>query len=381
MALAFTGRSSDRSDIDAALDEVMSPEGLDGKPDVAFVFLSTHFFPSAARIAGDVAERTGARHVLGCGGGGIIGSRRELESCPALSVLFARLPGSKIRPFRLEDEDEITSEAFVERVGAAPSESPGFVVLPDPYSVDVVRLIDRFNTAYPGAVLCGGLASGAETPGGNVLLLDGAVYTSGAVGLSFAGSVRLRAVVSQGCRPVGRRFVVTRAENNVIHELSGKPAIEGVREVWNGLEGKDRELAKEMLFVGRVTSEQKAEFHRGDFLIRNLMGIDKRSGAIAVGDHVRRGMTVQFQVRDGETALEDLHENLERYKVAEKGSPRGALLFSCLGRGAGMYGTPNRDVLSVDEVLGEMPKAGFFCNGEIGPIGDSNFVHGFTLSS
>ncbi|MBI1849050.1 MAG: FIST C-terminal domain-containing protein [Planctomycetes bacterium] len=385
MAFSFSARSSGNSDIEAALDEVLADAtSLPGKPDVAFVFLSPHFFPSATHVIGEISERTGARHVLGCGGGGIIADRREMEDCPALSLLLARLPGAKICPFHVDDDDigdGQATERFVEKIGVDPADDAGFVVLPDPFSVEIVRLIEQFNHAYPGAVLCGGLASGAQMPGGNVLLLDGAVHTSGVVGLSFAGSVRLRAVVSQGCRPVGRRFIVTRAEQNVIHELSGKPAIDGVRDVLQGLQGKDRQLAEHALFVGRVMREQKTEFHRGDFLIRNLMGIDRRTGAIAVGDHVRRGMTVQFQVRDGETAGEDLHENLQHYKVAQAGQPRGALLFSCLGRGEGMYGEPNRDVRSVDEVLGEVPKAGFFCNGEIGPIDGSNYVHGFTLSS
>jgi small ligand-binding sensory domain FIST len=385
MPLRFHARSSKSRDLDAALDEVLGPPlPFEGPPDVAFLFVSNHFFAEAARILDELRRRTGARHVAGCGGGGIITDAEEVEQRSAVSVLFASMPGAAIDAFtvdgtRLGDGDAVGP--WVEGVAARAGENAGFVLLPDPFTIDVIRLIAEFNLAFPGAVVCGGLASGGPSPGTNVLFAGDRVLHAGAVGLAFGGSVRLRSVVSQGCRPVGRRFVVTRCQENIIHELSGKPALEGIREVMGSLEGKDRDLARRALFVGRATTENKADFHRGDFLIRNLMGIDPRSGSIAVGDQVRRGTTVQFHVRDGETAEEDLRESLGRFKGESDTRPSGALLFSCLGRGEGMYGAPHRDVSAIGAFLGEVPKAGFFCSGEIGPIGGSNFVHGFTLSS
>lgn len=379
MALVFDARKTQDPELADALDELLDPKPpLDGDPDVAFLFVSPHFFGDAEKIGAEVRTRTRARRFLGCGGGSIIADDEELEDRPAMSLLLAWLPGAVVDPLRIEPD---AAKDWASRIPAAASAEPGLVLLPDPFSVNVIPLIDEFNRAFPGATVCGGLASGGPEPGTNLLFLEDQVYHGGTVGLALSGSVRLRAVVSQGCRPVGRRFIVTRAEDQIVQELSGKPALERLQEVVTSLKGKDRQLAKDALFVGRAMSEQKTDFHRGDFLIRNLMGIDPRSGAVAVGDQVRRGITVQFHVRDAETALEDLHATLTRYKTEQRGAPRGALLFSCLGRGAGMYGEAHRDVGSVAEVLGHVPKAGFFCSGEIGPIAGTNFVHGFTLSS
>jgi small ligand-binding sensory domain FIST len=199
------------------------------------------------------------------------------------------------------------------------------------------------------------------------------------VGIGLTGRVALRTVVSQGCRPIGEPLTVTRAEKNIVFELAGRPPMKILQEMLPQLPTRDRDLARSALFLGRVVNEYQEEFSRGDFLIRNLLGSDPQSGALAVGDLMRTGQTVQFQVRDAQTADEDLHHLLakERSDLARK-QPHGALLFSCLGRGERMYGTADHDIRVVQEHVGPVPTAGFFCNGEIGPIGNRAFIHGFT---
>jgi small ligand-binding sensory domain FIST len=223
------------------------------------------------------------------------------------------------------------------------------------------------------------MASGGMTPGSNTLVCNQGTYDSGAVGVVVGGAVRVRPVVSQGCRPIGTPLVITRAQANVIHELGGRPALERLREIYGTLDATDRELVRSSLHVGRVASEYQAAFQAGDFLVRNVVGADPESGVIAIGDLVRTGQTVQFHVRDPASAHDDLERLLHAAQAA--GSlPAGALVFTCNGRGSRLFAAPHHDARCVQDVLGPLPAAGFFAQGEIGPIGRLNCLHGFTAS-
>ena len=212
-------------------------------------------------------------------------------------------------------------------------------------------------------------------PGDTRLFLDDRVVDTGAVGARLPG-IRIRALVSQGCRPIGNVYTVTRAEENVIHELGGRPPLQRLQELVETLRPEDRELVGRGLHVGRVIDEYKAELERGDFLIRAVIGVDPQSGALAVGDGIEVGETIQFHVRDAATADEDLRTLLER----EAEPPAGALLFTCNGRGSRLFSVPDHDASLVSKMLGGLPLAGFNCAGEIGPVGGKNFLHGFTAS-
>jgi small ligand-binding sensory domain FIST len=225
----------------------------------------------------------------------------------------------------------------------------------------------------------GGLASGGGKPGETQLVLDDKIIEAGAVGMALAGRVRLHTLVSQGCKPIGEPYVVTRAEKNVLYELAGRPPVQVLQELLPTLPARDQQLAKTALFLGRVINEYRDDYRRGDFLIRNLIGSDPQSGAIAIGDLLHTGQTVQFQVRDGMTADTDFRELLADRRQRLGDQPvHGAVLFSCLGRGEGMYGQPHHDIRALHHQFGPLPTAGFFCNAEIGPVGDKVYVHGFT---
>lgn len=349
---------------------------------LAVLFAHPRYVPHIGEIIEAAKKAAGAQHLLGCTGAGIIGADREVEEKPALSLLVGELPDVTIYPFHLAEKDleESTGPAFWHyQLELEPSRQPQFVLLIDPFTTRAMQLVDALAEAYPQAPMIGGLASGAQQPGENRLFIDGKVYDEGAVGIGLTGRVALRTVVSQGCRPIGEPLTVTRAEKNIVFELAGRPPMKILQEMLPQLPTRDRDLARSALFLGRVVNEYQEEFSRGDFLIRNLLGSDPQSGALAVGDLMRTGQTVQFQVRDAQTADEDLHHLLakERSDLARK-QPHGALLFSCLGRGERMYGTADHDIRVVQEHVGPVPTAGFFCNGEIGPIGNRAFIHGFT---
>jgi small ligand-binding sensory domain FIST len=265
------------------------------------------------------------------------------------------------------------------RVGAAGKGGPqAFLLLADPYSIDGEALLAALEDAAPGRPVLGGFASGAGAPRGHALWLSREVHRDGAVGLAVDGAVRVAPLVSQGCRPIGRRFTVTKASGQRIATLAGKPAVEALREVLEGLGAEDRDLARTGLHLGRAAIEAKAEFGRGDFLVRNIVGVVPEDGSLVVGDHVEVGQTVQFQLRDAASATEDLSLLLDGQ--SSSGKPGAALLFSCGGRGARMFGRRDHDLGLVREKLGDVPVAGFFCNGEIGPVGSRSFLHGFTSS-
>jgi small ligand-binding sensory domain FIST len=353
------------------------------KTELAVMFVHPKFGLQIDALVESVQKTIGARNLIGCTGAGIIGVDQEVEQQPAISLLVGELPGVEVTPFHLTEKnlEESTGADFWHfQLDLEPDTSPQFLMFVDPFTTHAVQLVDALTEAYPQAPIIGGLASGAQQPGEIRLFLDGKIYDEGAVGVGLTGKILLQTVVSQGCRPIGEPLVVTRAEKNVVFELGGRPPMKILQEMLPQLPAKDRQLARSgLLFIGRVINEYQDEYGRGDFLIRNLIESDRESGALSVADMMRTGQTVQFQVRDGETADEDLRQLLQKKHNALAGKPpHAALLFTCLGRGEGMYGSAHHDIQAVQECLGPLPVAGFFCNGEIGPVGQRAFVHGFT---
>ena len=357
---------------------------LDGfSPHVAFLFVSILYRTPWESILRKVQQELKVPLLLGCTGGGILGVDRELESVPAMSLVAAHLPRVELHPFAVAPEDleeERESGFWIEKLGVNPGRDPVGVLLPEPFSCDCGALVESLNRVYPKMPLVGGLASGGEQEGENALFLNDRVVREGAVGVLMTGDVTLQTVVAQGCRPIGRPYIITKAEGNFILELAGHPALEALRQLFQTLSDEDRELARRALFLGVVTDEQKEKFQRGGFLIRNIIGMDPSTGALAVGDRLEVGQTVQFQVRDAQSSREDLQQLLRDRSKEAKDSSAGALLFSCLGRGKDLYGEPHVDIRTIQAALGDCPIAGFFCNGEIGPVAERNFIHGFTAS-
>jgi len=314
--------------------------------------------------------------VLGCTAQGIIGQGRELEEGPALSIWMARLPGAELHPFFLSIEYTADGMSLV----GLPLYVPSFqsaLILSEPNSFPTQMLLDGWNAEHAGLPIVGGQASGGG-PGQNFLIVNDVITRSGAVGMLVGGAVKIKAIVSQGCKPIGKPLIVTEAEGNVIHMLGGRPPLARLREAAAHLPPEEQTKILQNLQVGVIIDELKTDPGRGDFLVRGLLHADMESGAIAIGDVVRVGQTVQFQLRDAGTADEDLKSMLQTYGT--EGDPEGALLFTCNGRGARLFGSPDHDAAELQDFFPGLPTAGMFCAGEIGPIGGRNFLHGFTAS-
>lgn len=356
--------------------------GLSDPPDLVCFFICGEDPDDVTRAGGramEMARRAGAdAHVIGCSATGVIGSGRGVEVVPSVSAWAATLGEAKITTFALETlraEDRFVVIGLPERA----SDDRTAIIFADPYSFPTDAFVERSAQVLGDLPMIGGLANGLQGRGSVRLFADGEVHTEGAIGVLLGGPIKVDAVVSQGCRPIGQTMAVTAAEDNLLLELAGQPALARLEELVSALDEEDRELVASGLQIGIAMDEYAERHERGDFLIRGVLGIDPEREAVAIGDVVEIGRTVRFQVRDAETADEDLHELLDRY-VAESGRVDGVLLFSCNGRGATMFGTADHDPVAVREALGPIGMAGFFAAGEIGPVGGRNHVHGFTAS-
>jgi len=373
-------RRSGRSALDESLTNALEPLG-GGAPDLVLLFVAPQHEDELAAIVSLANEGSGDAVVLGCVAGGIIGPSREVEDAPAVAAWAARLPGTSVRPFRAtfgEDGEQGYFDGFDEFPPRA--RKAVMVMLADPFTFPAHLLLDHLNERAAGMPVIGGMASGALAAGRTRLIFGDEIHRDGAVGAVLEGGVELRSVVSQGCRPVGETFAVTRSERNVVYELGGMSALSRIEELYAAADERDRLLIRRGLHVGQATTETKPELRQGDFVIRNLVGVDQATGAIAISDVVEVGQTLQFQVRDAESARADLRAMLERERREAGAGVAGALLFSCNGRGQALFGQPDHDVGAVRSAFGDVPVAGFFAAGELGPVGQRNFVHGFTAS-
>jgi small ligand-binding sensory domain FIST len=361
-------------------------EGLGGdEADLVTVFASPQHVGAFGDIARTIDSLCRPAVLVGCTAYGVVGGAREIEEGVALTALAACLPASRLVPVGLEfldTPDGPTVLGWPDGGEGADGPAGGslMVLLADPFSFPTDAFLARLNEAEPDLAVIGGLASSARGPGGNRLVVGGRargeveVRSTGAVGVLLDGGVTVQTVVSQGCRPIGRPYVVTKAERHWIQELGGRPALERLREMVAEASEEERELLQRGPHIGRVVDERKLDFTRGDFLVRNVMGADQRSGAVAVGDTVEVGQTIQFHVRDADSADEDLRELLTGARA------EAALVCTCNGRGSHLFGEADHDAGLVDRLLGPLPTAGFFCAGEMGPVGGRNFLHGFTAS-
>ena len=345
-------------------------EAVGPAPDLAVLFVTGPQAGALDDIAAAVRATLAPGVLIGCAAVSVVGGEREVEEHAAVVLWAGRF--ASVAPVHLEalpTGDGVLLRGLPDDI----EEGAALLLLADPFSFPADDVLTTLADRWPSLTVIGGLASAARGPGGNRLVVDGRVATEGAVGVVLPPGALAETVVSQGCRPIGDPWVVTRAERNVIYELGGRPALERLMEMVEVLGEDERRAAARGLHLGRVVDESKLEFRRGDFLIRNVLGADKSVGAVAVGDAVDVGDTVQFQVRDAASADEDLRELLAGVDA------QGALVFTCNGRGTHLFGEPDHDAGLVATVVGSAT-AGMFCAGEIGPVGDRAFLHGFTAS-
>jgi small ligand-binding sensory domain FIST len=387
---------SRNASLEGAVDEVVRALGSRSAADLALVFGSTSYASDLPRLLPLLRSRLQATHWLGCAGGGVVGTdalsgeAHEIEQQPALSVTLLRLPGAVLQPFCLDTTNlpdlDGASQDWAQWVGADPEQAHGMLLFVDPTCQAVNDLISGLDYAFPAVAKVGGIAGHHSASHGS-LLLGERVHT-GAVGCLIGGRWRLDPVVAQGCRPIGPVYEIEQAERNVVLQLSRgnqrDSPVTCLQSILQTLDPAERELVRHSLFLGVAKSNFSLaggppEADSPAFLVRNLIGVDPRNGAVAVAERLRVGQQVQFQLRDAAASRQELHQLLTR-QAASPGTPLVALLFACLGRGEGLYGEPDGDVSICRELFPQLPLCGAFCNGEIGPLGASTHLHGYTAS-
>jgi small ligand-binding sensory domain FIST len=392
---------STQPSLEKAIGEVVAKinDSFSATPDLGIVFISSAFASDYPRLMPILLDKLPLPCVIGCGGGGIVGmkneeSPQEIEGNPALSLTVASLPNVEITPFHIKAEQlpdlDSPPQKWWEMMGVSMEKQPDFILLADPFSAKINELLQGLDFAYPTGVKVGGLAS-SSTMGINSGLFyatkaksDQMFFSEGTIGIALSGEIKISSIVAQGCRAIGETYQVSQGERNVILELTDSQGktdspLNYLRNLVSSLAPEDQDLAQHSLFIGIARDEFQLELKAGDFLIRNLVGVDPKYGAIAVGDKIRTGQRVRFHLRDGDASAEDLETLLINYQQNPNfPQPVAALMFSCLGRGEGLYGKPNFDSELFLQYIPDIPLSGFFCNGEIGPVGGTTFLHGYT---
>lgn len=364
-----------------------------GRADLVVMFVSGDHIHEIERVSEVVHSALKPDVLLACTAIGVVGGNQALEGREGVSLLAADLPGTRLDTFVYRDLPHVgpsdTNVHLLADAVHAKSDTRAIMLLADPFSVPASSLVEALSRVPKAAgtkrafPIIGGMASSANTPGNNALILNNHVHRTGGIGVTISGDVEIDTLVSQGCRPIGRPMIVTEGERNLIKQLGGKPALQVLQDIVQNLPEHDRPLLQNGMFIGRVIDEYKERFGRGDFLIRGVIGVDRNTGSIAIGDGIRRGQTIQFQLRDGKAAREDLDLLLTAQTL--QSPAHGALLFTCHGRGRSMFPDAANDPKMVADKLAApdgspLPLAGLFAGGEIGPVGDRSFIHGHTAS-
>jgi small ligand-binding sensory domain FIST len=351
---------------------------------LGLLFMTPHYFDAAARIIEVLRVHAEIPLLLGCSSTSLIMGAREIEDEQGLVLSLFALPGAELRGchFTQAQVEEANGPGYwALETGLTAEQTHGWLAFLDPFNMDAEAWLRGWNEAFAPKPIVGGLASGDFAQRTTQLYLDGGVFEEGGVAVALAGNVELQSVISQGCTPIGQTWTITKTEHNIIHQIANRPAYEVLQETFANLPESEQLKARGNLFVGLVVNEYLDDFHRGDFLVRNILDGDPRSGSLAVGALPRQGQTMQFQRRDAAAATEDMTALLDRLSKSLPGrSIYGGCLCTCNGRGHRLFGHPNHDAGLVQEKLGPLDLAGFFCNGEIGPIGERNFLHGYTAS-
>lgn len=351
---------------------------------LGLVFVSPRYFAEAPSLLRILRSEAKIPLLLGCSGNSLIAGEREVEEEAGLSVGLFSFPETHLEAVRFTQEqvEEWNGAGYWHlETGRTPEQLRGWLVFADPFSLDAERWLLQWNDAFEGVPILGGLASGDYAARQTQIYLNEQVFDSGGVALAFSGAVGIQGVISQGCTPIGDTWTITKTGSNVIWEIGNRPAYQVLAETISALPAGLQAKARGNLFVGLAMNEYQDDFQRGDFLIRNILGADAESGAIAIGALPRTGQTLQFHRRDAEASSEDMTVTLRRAQNELMGERvLGGCLCSCNGRGQRLFGNVHHDAHHVQQAFGPMGLTGFFCNGEIGPISGKNYLHGYTAS-
>lgn len=359
---------------------------LDGKsPDLGFVFISSHHSSDYESINEKIKSKIPFKTIVGCSASGVIGEGKEFEYLPGISLSAGSLPNVNFKPFHFTQNElpnpDQSPESWKEITNSDEENPKTIVLFPDPFSVRTEYVLDGLDFAYPNTKIIGALASGGSKPGQNALFIDDATYFNGCAGLLISGNFELDVLVAQSCRPIGEPMIVTRANNNVINELDNDLPIVAIKKLYDNLPEDEKYVMNNALQIGILMDRLGSIDDEITYMIRNISSIDKETGSITIGESITEGQIVQFNLRDSSAAQEELKKMLSEYESKNGEIIKSTLMFSSVGRGKYLLGESHHDINLYKNIIDDKsPITGFFSNGEISPIGDRTYLHGYTSS-
>lgn len=355
--------------------------------DLGLVFISPGWAEVADEIVDVLRNSVGVPRLAGCSANGVIANQWEFEQKGGITVGLFHLPGSRIEslsfsPRQFQEAASSGETDYWRRLIDPGAEGiNGWLVFAEPLQIDVESWLESWDSSFPRAPLYGGLAHFDREAMSAVVIADDFVLTEGGVAIGIGGGVGLAGLTAQGCTPIGNALTVTRAKGNILERLGNRPALSMLENAFQGLDPQTRKRSKGNVFLGLAVDEYVEDFQRGDFLVRNLLASSEPRGSLAVGVFPRVGQTAQFQIRDRAGASEELELLVARSREELRGKRVfGACLSDCSGRGSRLFGQLHHDSKAVYPLVQPQGVVGFFGNGEFGPVGGKNFVHGYTAS-
>ena len=379
---------SNSPSLDLAIEDVtreISKKLGNNKPDLGLVFISSHHSSSYEEITEKIKEKINCEFILGCSGAGGIGECKECEYLPGVSLTVASLPNVTLKPFHftqdiLPNPDE-SPDAWKETVDVLDDDPKTIILFPDPFSIRTEYVLDGLDFAFPNTKIIGALASGGNKPGDNALFVNGETYSKGCSGVVISGDFELDILVAQSCRPIGEPMIVTQSNNNVINELDSDLPIVAIKKLYDELPEDEKGIMNNALQIGILMDRLGDIDDEITYMIRNISSIDKDTGSITIGESITDGQVVQFHLRDSGAAQEELKKMLTEYKINDDQIIKSTLMFSSVGRGKYLLGESHHDINLYKNIIdNNSPITGFFSNGEISPIGDRTYLHGYTSS-
>jgi small ligand-binding sensory domain FIST len=356
-------------------------EACGGSATCAFAFVSEDYMEDLEEFCDLVRLHGHVPRIFGCTASGLAGSGLETENQCGASLLFLNLPGCHVHSLELttgDAEGTTPASSWHRRAGLEASQVDAWILLANPLALKVEPWLASWNAAWPGIPTVGGLASSRQGTEGIAVFCDGHTISGGGLGIALGGGLTIHTATSQGCRPIGEPLTITRAQDHVVLQLGGQTAFAALNDVITAMTDEERTRARGNIFAGLAVNEYQDELSTGDFLVRNIVAADPASGALVVGAWPRTGQTLQYQLRDKDTAEADYRRTLEALQPL--GTPLASLMFTCTGRGQSFFGQPGHDTRMLEQLLGPHPSAGLFCNGEIGPVGGRAYAHGYTTT-
>ena len=379
---------SNSPSLDLAIEDVtreISKKLGNNKPDLGLVFISSHHSSSYEEITEKIKEKINCEFILGCSGSGVIGEGKEFEYLPGVSLTVASLPNVTLKPFHftqdiLPNPDE-SPDAWKETVDVLDDDPKTIILFPDPFSIRTEYVLDGLDFAFPNTKIIGALASGGNKPGDNALFVNGETYSKGCSGVVISGDFELDILVAQSCRPIGEPMIVTQSNNNVINELDSDLPIVAIKKLYDELPEDEKGIMNNALQIGILMDRLGDIDDEITYMIRNISSIDKDTGSITIGESITDGQVGQFHLRDSGAAQEELKKMLTEYKINDDQIIKSTLMFSSVGRGKYLLGESHHDINLYKNIIdNNSPITGFFSNGEISPIGDRTYLHGYTSS-